>query len=67
MYGNGSVYISFTDGKEADGRYACLAENIAGKIVKYSQISEQGKLEWIFYFCLYSIRRQLSMHCSVEF
>lgn len=42
MYGNGSVYISFTDGKEADGRYACLAENIAGKIVKYSQMSEQG-------------------------
>ena len=66
-YGNGSVYISFTDSKKADGRYACFANNIAGKIVRYSQLSEQGSLECIFYLSLCFIRRQLSPHYSMEF
>ena len=43
-YGNGSVYVSFIVDEKTDRKYACLAENIAGKVMKYSQLSEQGRL-----------------------
>ena len=57
-YGNGSVYVVLAANKKINGRYACLAENIAGKVVKYSQVSEQGNFglitfsQWNMSFCL---------------
>ena len=42
-YGNGSVYVSFIVNEKTDRRYACIAENSAGRIVEDSRLSEQGR------------------------